>query len=188
MTSSASPDFPELRTPRFLLRQIIASDLHAVYAGLSDVRVITNYGVSYDSLEETQQELDWYEDLLRSGSGVWWGICAPERREALLGTCGLNQIVREHRRAELGYWLFPDYWGTGAARECVAAVLNHAFGSMGLHRVGAEVDIDNTRSSRLLERLGFQFEGIRRGYELKDGVFLDLKYYARLATDPAPAA
>lgn len=188
MLASVHAPFPELCTQRFLLRRIVANDISAVYAGLSDIRVIANYGVSYDSLEATQHEMDWYEELFRSGSGIWWGICEPERREVLLGTCGLNGIVHEHRRAELGYWLFPDYWGTGSARECVAAVVAHAFGPMGLHRIGAEVDIDNQRSCRLLERLGFQFEGVRRGYELKDGVFLDLKYYARLSTDPAPTA
>lgn len=187
MIAPGDVPFPELRTPRFLLRRIVASDAAAVYAGLSDSRVMVHYGVSYHSLEATQREMDWYEELFRSGSGIWWGICEPERREVLLGTCGLNEIVHEHRRAELGYWLFPDHWGTGAARECVAAVVAHAFDSMGLHRVGAEVDIDNLRSCRLLERLGFQFEGIRRGYELKDGVFLDLKYYARLSTDPPPS-
>lgn len=180
--------FPELRTARFLLRRIVASDGPAVFAGLSDARVVANYGVSYDSLEATREEMDWYEDLFRSGRGIWWGICAHQQPGALLGACGLNEIVPAHRRAELGYWLLPDHWGTGAARECVAAVVTHAFHSMGLHRVGAEVDLDNIRSCRLLERLGFRFEGIRRGYELKDGVFLDLKYYARLATDPAPEA
>lgn len=179
--------FPELHTPRFLLRRIVASDISAVFAGLSDTRVIANYGVSYESLEATQREMDWYENLFRTGSGIWWGICTAARRAALIGTCGIHEIVHEHRRAELGYWLFPEHWGTGAAQECAAAVIAHAFQSMELHRIGAEVDIDNLRSCRLLERLGFQFEGVRRGYEFKDGVFLDLRYYARLATDPPPS-
>lgn len=187
MIAPGDAAFPELRTPRFLLRRIVASDAPAVYAGLSDSRVMVHYGVSYDSLEATQREMDWYEELFRNSSGIWWGICELQRRAVLLGTCGLNEIEHEHRRAELGYWLIPDYWGSGAAQECVAAVVAHGFDSMGLHRIGAEVDTDNLRSCRLLERLGFQFEGIRRGYELKDGVFLDLKYYARLSTDPAPA-
>jgi ribosomal protein S18 acetylase RimI-like enzyme len=63
-------------------------------------------------------------------------------------------------------------------------MLEHAFGAMGLHRVGADVDVDNYASRRLLDRLGFRLEGLRRGYERKGGVHIDLLNYARLASDP----
>lgn len=178
--------FPELRTSRFLLRRIVPSDHQIIFSGLSDPRVIVNYGVSYQSLEATQVQLDWYESLLIEKKGIWWGICDPTMREALLGTCGLNDIDLQHKNAELGYWLLPEYWGKGIARECVSKVLSYAFDAHGIHRVSAGVDIENLKSSTLLESLGFQFEGIRRNCELKNGVFLDLKQYSLLSSDPRP--
>lgn len=179
--------FPQLRTSRCLLRQIVPADIDAVYAGLSDPQVIAHYGVSYTSLADTRRQMDWFAQIERDGSGLWWGI-STGTDTPLIGACGLNDIDAQHRRAELGYWLLPEHWGQGIAFECVGNMLDHAFGAMGLYRIAAEVDIGNQRSQRLLERLGFQFEGIRRGCEWKHDRFLDLKTYSRLASDAAPQA
>lgn len=176
-------DFPSLRTSRFLLRQIDSNDRAAVFRGLSDPRVIANYGVSYSSLEEAQRQMDWFREIYCNSTGIWWAICRTQESPALLGAVGLNDISTLHRRGEIGYWLMPEHWGQGIGHECVLAVLTFAFGGLGLHRIGAEVDLDNHRSSALLEKLGFQLEGVRRGYEFKAGVPLDLKCYSLLATD-----
>jgi len=184
----STASFPELRTARFLLRRIVAADAEAVFLGLSDPRVIRHYGVSYRTREEAQLQMRWFEDLLSHGTGIWWAVCEPTNPSKLIGAAGFNDLSTRHRRAELGYWLLPSHWGRGAASECVSALLAHAFGVMNLHRVAADVDIDNLRSIALLERLGFQFEGVRRGCELKDGKYLDLRVYSRLATDPATAS
>lgn len=178
--------FVELTTSRFRLRRIVPADIGRVFQGLSDPLVIAHYGVAYDSLEATQRQMDWFEEIRAAGTGVWWGICEPGGDAALFGACGLNDIKAEHGRGELGYWLLPGHWGRGVATECVGAVLEHAFGKMGLHRVGADVEVDNHGSRRLLERLGFRLEGVRRSYERKDGAHIDLMYYGRLATDPLP--
>ena len=180
--------FPILHSPRFLLRQITQDDLRAVFDGLSNPQVIVNYGVSYASLEEAQRQMDWFEEIYSNGTGIWWAVCYSIERPALLGAVGLNDIDAVHRRGEIGYWLMPEHWGSGIARECVSTVLSFAFGPLGLHRIGAEVDMDNYRSAALLEHLGFQLEGVRRGYECKQAAFLDLKSYSRLATDPACGA
>jgi [ribosomal protein S5]-alanine N-acetyltransferase len=180
------PTFPELRTSRFLLRRIVPNDLSTVFAGLSNPQVIVNYGVSYESLEATQHQLDWFENIFKERTGIWWGISDPTMSKRLLGACGLNDIVMEHKRAELGYWLLPEQWGKGVAQECVRAILSYAFVTLGIHRVGADVDIENNKSSTLLETLGFQLEGVRRGCELKNGVYLDLKQYSLLSSDSVP--
>lgn len=179
--------FPELRTARFLLRRIVPADAEAVFLGLSDQRVIRHYGVSYRTREEAQAQMRWFEDLLAQGTGIWWAVCEPLHPATLIGATGFNDVCTKHLRGDLGYWLLPDHWGRGVARECVAAVLAYGYEVMKLHRVAAEVDVGNLRSSALLERLGFQFEGTRRGWELKDGERIDLAVYSRLATDPAPA-
>jgi len=186
MDTGSPLTFPELCTTRFLLRRILPADRDIVFRGLSDPRVVAHYGVSYASLEATQVQMNWFEEIFAQGTGVWWGICRPSDPSELLGAAGLNDLCARHRRAELGYWLLPEHWGQGVARECVTTLLRHAFERMHLYRVGAEVDVGNARSIRLLRRLGFQFEGTRRAYELKDGRHLDLMLFARLASDPVP--
>lgn len=182
-----SRPFAELRTARFRLRRIVPADIGVVFRGLSDPAVIAHYGVSYETLEATQRQMDWFEEILAAGTGAWWGISDPAPGAPLIGACGLNDIHAEHRRGELGYWLLPGHWGRGIATECVGAMLDHAYGAMGLHRVAAEVEVENHTSRRLLDRLGFRLEGIRRDYERKHGSFIDLMIYARLATDAVAA-
>lgn len=172
-----------LHTPRLLLRPMASSDQPRVYAALSDPRVNAHTGIAYGSYEDTARQMRWYDELRASGHGAWWAVCLPERPAELIGAIGLTQRVAEHRRAEVGYWLLPDGWGQGFAGEALAALLAHAFGPLGLHRIGAEVDTDNPRSRALLERHGFRHEGIRRAYEWKDGRPIDLAVYARLASD-----
>lgn len=75
---------------------------------------------------------------------------------------GLGSIDRHDRSAELYYWLSPRFWGQGLAREAEGAVLDVAFGPLALHRVTAHVHVFNSRSRRLLRRLGFRTEGRQR--------------------------
>lgn len=173
----------DLHGPRYRLRAIDEADLPAVFAGLSDPQVIEHYGVSYDTLEETRAQLRWYERIQHEETGQWWCICAPEAPGVLLGACGVNDIVREHRRAELGYWLLPPYWRRGIAFEAVDTMIRYAFAHLGLHRLGADVDMENKASAGLLHKLGFVREGVRRGYEFKQGAPLDLQVFSRLSTD-----
>jgi ribosomal-protein-alanine N-acetyltransferase len=168
------------------MRRLVPADRDTVFRGLSDPRVIAHYGVSYATPEATQAQMNWFEEIFAQGTGVWWGICRPANPSDLLGAVGINDLCARHRRAELGYWLLPEHWRQGVAQECVAALLRHAYEDMHLYRVGAEVDIGNARSIRLLGRLGFQYEGTRRGYESKNGRPLDLLFFARLAADTAP--
>ena len=173
----------ELNTAKYLLRPPVDADLPLVFAGLSDPRVIAHYGVRYATLEETVEQMRWYAQIQREETGQWWCICKPHMPEQLLGACGLNNIDATHCRAELGYWLLPEYWRQGVAAESVAAVIRHAFDHMAIHRIEADVDMDNHASSALLHRLGFTLEGVRRGYEMKDERPIDLKLFARLSTD-----
>ena len=173
----------ELHTPRLLLRPFRPADVHGVFKGLSDPQVTRHYGVSYATLESTQTQMAWYAQIQQEGSGQWWCVCLAEAPAALIGACGLNDIDATHRRGELGYWMLPAYWRRGLAAEALSVLLRHAFHAMQLHRVGADVDTDNHASARLLERMGFTREGVRRGYEMKDGHPIDLPMFSLLSTD-----
>ncbi|MES2071759.1 MAG: GNAT family protein [Pseudomonadota bacterium] len=176
-----SSPFPVLHTARFLLRHIVKDDIAQVFRGLSHPQVIRYYGISYDSLAATQDQIDWYQQLLEQKTGIWWGICQRHAPAELIGACGFYEWDQANRNADMGYWLLPEHWGGGVMRECLAAILGHAFQQMSLHRIEAEVEPDNLPSSRLLRQLGFSLEGKRRQCEWKNGHFVDLEYYSLLA-------
>ena len=75
----------------------------------------------------------------------------------------VNLVVdRSGRSAELGYWLDAEFEGLGLASRAAAAVLDDAFGTLGLHRVELQATTDNARSRSVAERLGFTQEGVLR--------------------------
>ena len=154
-------------------------DLNHIYQGLSDPQVIRYYRVSYRTAEETQVQMDWYAHLETSGTGRWWAICSQED-QTFMGASGLNNLHHTHRKAELGFWFLPDYWGRGFALEAVRAILEYAFQTLQLHRIEAQVEPENDACKRLLTRLGFSYEGTWRDCEIKQGRFISLEHYALL--------
>jgi ribosomal-protein-alanine N-acetyltransferase len=102
----------------------------------------------------------------------------------LAGQVTLDNIVRGALRSGfLGYWLDREAAGRGMASLAVALVCDHAFGEVGLHRVQADIRPENGPSRRLVERLGFQQEGLLRRYLDIDGDWRDHLSYALLAED-----
>ncbi|MEI7768513.1 MAG: GNAT family protein [Chloroflexales bacterium] len=102
-----------------------------------------------------------------------------------LGTCGFHRWSRQHRLAEIGYDLSPQWWGQGYMREAVGAMLRHGVAAMGLHRIEALVAVDNARSAHLLQAMGFAREGILRDSTFSGGRFHDHALYARISATPA---
>ncbi|MGX5725994.1 GNAT family N-acetyltransferase [Metapseudomonas otitidis] len=180
-------EFPEFFLPRCTLRRIHPRDVGAIFAGLSHPQVIAHYGVSYDSLEATDEQMRWYDSLLKERQGIWWGIALPGRRE-LVGACGFNDWSHADRSLDIGYWLMPEHWSQGLMQACLPTILRFALATLSVHRIHADVEPENPASARLLERLGFVLEGTLRDVECKDGRFLSLHQYSLLATDPAGRA
>ncbi|MBV2152607.1 GNAT family N-acetyltransferase [Kitasatospora sp. SUK 42] len=94
-----------------------------------------------------------------------------------------------HLSADLGYVLAREVWGRGYAGEIVGLLRDLAFGPLGLHRLAARVDVDNTASARVLTGLGFREEGRARHDQYKGGVWSDSYRYSLLADEwPGPTA
>jgi RimJ/RimL family protein N-acetyltransferase len=70
--------------------------------------------------------------------------------------------------------------------DALTALLDHAFGDLGLHRIEADVDPRNEASLRLLEKLGFRREGYLRERYLKDDEIQDTVLLGLLRGDPRP--
>ncbi|MCH5721323.1 GNAT family N-acetyltransferase [Niabella hibiscisoli] len=169
----------QLLAGNILLRPIIASDLEHVYRGLSHPDVIRYYGVSYQTLEETMVQMDWYKQLEEEGSGVWWAISSPDG-SVFYGACGFNNLSEIHQKAEIGFWLLPDYWGRGIIPSSARLICDHAFSEMGIHRIEAVVETANNSCMQVMQKLNFLLEGTMQDAEVKNGRFISLHLYALL--------
>lgn len=107
--------------------------------------------------------------------------------ETLLGGLTLGLIRRGVAQAcTLGYWMGQRHAGKGHMSEAVRGALRFAFSELALHRVEAACLPNNEPSRRLLERVGFQHEGLARAYLKINGVWADHLLYAALSTDRLP--
>lgn len=170
----------ELVTERFLLRNFNRSDLENVFLGLSNSDVIKYYGISYSTIEETKLQLDWFSELEEKRTGQWWAICDKGNSD-FIGGIGFNNFQSKHYCAELGIWLLPQYWGKGILVEAIDSVFNFAVSEWKLHRMEAVVESENYQCIKGLEKAGFVYEGRRRECECKNGKFIDLNIYSKLA-------
>jgi len=87
----------------------------------------------------------------------------------------------ERCSAEVGYWLGQAYWGRGIVTAALTAFTQYAFKTFDLTRLYAVPFLRNTASLAVLEKAGYQREGIMRRSAIKDGQVEDQALYATLA-------
>ncbi len=99
--------------------------------------------------------------------------------EKPIGSCGVFQKDDVyHKNAEIGYYIGEPYWGNGYATEAAEAIITHGFNSLPIERVCASVFSGNDASKKVLEKLGFNYDGVFRNSVFKFGEFRDEYHYS----------
>ena len=161
MTMAITPGRIIAETPRLQLRAMSdrdEADVALMLELLNDpafIRHIADRGVR--TLEQARDYLR--NGALRSYAQHGFGLYAIRRKDtgALIGNCGL--VSREGLDGpDLGYALLPAHTGQGFACEAARAVIADARDRLGIARLHAIVNPDNTASIGLLQKLGFEFD------------------------------
>lgn len=97
-----------------------------------------------------------------------------------VGVVDLIDIDRQFGNAEVGYFFAPETWGNGYATATVEQVVEYAFEELRLHRVNATVFASNEASGRVLEKVGFEREGVHREAAFLHGEYVDAHRYGLL--------
>lgn len=98
----------------------------------------------------------------------------------VLGTFHVHSISWYHRRAELGYWILAAKAGNGFAQEALQLIEPELW-SMGFHRLEIRCDPANTRSCRVAEKSGYEFEGTLQLETWTGERFRDTSVYGKVA-------
>ena len=164
----------ELTTDRLLLRPFRMSDVDDVLAYASDPRWAefplhpydrghAEHSVAYSVAESWDKAAE-------------FAIVFDGR---VVGLVALD-VNRKHQTAELGYETAREMWGRGLAPEAAAAVCDWGFREYGLARIYAVADARNTRSHRVMQKLGMKYEGTERSSEVRHGERADEVCYGVL--------
>ena len=99
--------------------------------------------------------------------------------DKLVGSIGVFRCDNIHSRtAEMGYYIGEPYWGCGIGTSAVIQVCSYIFEHTDIIRIFAEPFAYNMASSRVLEKAGFEFEGLMRSNVVKNGKVIDMKMYS----------
>jgi len=139
--------------------------------------------------------------LYRSSLGPYVSMARTMRREArqgltvpwvvtyggqFAGQLTVGSILwGSARSAQVGYWIDEAYAGRGIIPTALAMAMDHCFFVIGLHRVEATIRPENHASRRVVEKLGFREEGLRRRSLHIDGAWRDHLCYAMTVEDAA---
>ena len=104
--------------------------------------------------------------------------------DKVVGSIGIFRQGNIHRQtAELGYYVAEEYWGKGIMTEAVKQICEYVFSMSDIIRIYAEPFAYNAASCRVLEKVGFQYEGTLRSNAVKNGKVIDMKMYSLLKTE-----
>ncbi|WP_324650604.1 GNAT family protein [Georgenia sp. H159] len=119
--------------------------------------------------------------LARRGEALTFVI---EVDDEIVGQLSVSPIVLGALRgASIGYWVSRHVAGRGIAPTAVAIAGDHCFTELGLHRLEINIRPENTASLRVVSKLGFRDEGLRRRYLHIDGDWRDHRTFALLAEE-----
>lgn len=130
-----------------------------------------------------RQRLRRYREDFAAGSAVAFFIF-DNKTEKLIGGITLGNIRHGVAQSgQIGYWVGERHAGQGYMLEAIKLIIPYAFDTLRLHRIEAACIPDNVRSTRVLEKAGFEREGLLRSYLRINGIWQDHYLYALIADD-----
>lgn len=130
-----------------------------------------------------QYEFEAYVARCRKDDYLGLLICRNEDR-AIVGMINLFQIFRANfLNAGIGYSIGESFAGNGYMTDAMRLVLRLAFDELGLHRIEANVQPQNTASLAVVKRAGFSKEGFSPRFLKIGGRWRDHERWAILVED-----
>ncbi len=164
---------------RVSLRELRPADARAVHRWFNTPQVIEGLVEQRESFSEDDARR-WVERASgSSGRDRKWAVEVDERPDAV-GFTALYGVGGQ-AAPELGILVGePELWGSGVGSQAQTLTIALAFDELGAHRVVELILVDNARARRVVERLGFELEGIMRGHVKRGGRLLDVAVYGLL--------
>ena len=154
MVSTPPPNAPELVTSRLLLRGFRDSDLEAFAALNADPRVVEFLPGALTRAESDAMAARIRQHFEAHGFGLW-AVETPDHPFAGFIALSIPAFAAPFVPCvEVGWRLAADAWGHGYATEGARAVVEHGFDTLGLDEIVSFTVPANTRSRRIMEKLG----------------------------------
>jgi len=176
-------ELPTLDSARLHLRPLREDDLPDLYAVFADPDVMRYWSTPpMRDMAEARVYLAEIERNFAARTAFKWAI-TRQGNDRLIGTTSLFRLDGPHNTAEIGYALGSAHWGNGYAAEAVRRTSQFGFDALALRRIEADIDPRNLASIQVIEKAGFQREGVLRERYIYNGEIQDVVFYGLLARE-----
>jgi RimJ/RimL family protein N-acetyltransferase len=155
-----------------VLRKHVADNVTAFQRWYSDPEVARL--ARYQDAPMRPDEIERFFQLRAMGTESMTMAIHDRETGRLIGSCAFSQVDGENGSAMYHITIGEkDMWGRGYGTEATQLMLDHAFGTLGLHRIGLSVFSFNERAIRSYQSCGFVIEGRAREAIWRDGRWWD---------------
>jgi len=174
-----------IETPRLILREYQDGDALDILAFSQAADFWLSRNLDWEVSEEgIRQYFEARRDVELESNPDWFNLLIELKSETrVIGNVGIGIKDKEGKQAEIGWVLANRYQGMGIATEAAGAVITFGFEIMGLHRIYARTGKMNTKSWRLMVRLGMRREAHFRKSHTVKGEWNDEFVYAVLVEE-----
>jgi RimJ/RimL family protein N-acetyltransferase len=160
---------PVLKGKRVTLRPARGTDAHRLFRWRNDASVTPFVMSGSKTVDEERRRIK----RSRTFSDRLLYIIETKSGKAI-GTIGFGDLGDGNKRAALGIMIGESSeQGKGYGRDAMELLIDHAFRTLGIHKIWLEVFDFNMRARRLYLDLGFKKEGVLREHVFKNGVFVN---------------
>ena len=154
------------------------TDAAPLAAALSNKNILNNLrdGLPYPYTEKDAEE--YIDFILNSNPNDTFAYAIDVDGRAVGSIGAFRQRNIHFRTAELGYYLSEEYWGRGIMTIAVKQICEKLFSETDILRIFAEPFENNAGSRRVLEKAGFQLEGILKNNAFKNGKVSNMALYS----------
>jgi len=172
-----------IKSKRLYLRNYEENDIHFFHLLKTNEQVwkfstnliSQNFEETYESLSNIIKD---YENNKPNFQALF-----IEKDNVYIGEAGIISQNEKYRKYVIGYNLLPEYWNMGYASEITKELVKDLFENKNAERLEALVIERNIASKKVLEKCGFQLEGILRNFAHKDNNYFNVHYYGMIKDD-----
>lgn len=167
---------PIIETDNYSIRPFKDTDAELWQVWDVDPEVQAHMPEPANEPQDISEQLEYIKECEAEEDGYYWSIDTKDG--TTIGTVALTDINDYHKLAELGVVIGDkNFWGKGVASEVVAAVVQYAFTNLGIVRISAEAEVGNIGVQKVLERAGFEQDGVFKSARVKNGQRIDVLHF-----------
>ncbi len=172
-----------IETERLILSLIELTDADKLFSNMSKKEISKD--MSWKPHQTVSDTLEFIENVLTSfinGKSITWCIRTKQNINKIIGIFSIISISRKHReliydKAELAYWVDPEYQGKGYMTESGNAVVKFGFERLKLNKLLVAHHLNNENSRKLILKLNFKPTYIEKQAFMKNNLWIDVAHY-----------